>query len=342
MKPTIKMIADYAGVSRGVVDRVLHGRPNVNPSKRKRVEDTLKKLNYTPDLAARALALKNKAMKVAIVLPRWPGSFNTEVPKGIEAARQELSEYRIEVLVEWCKTELPEECIAVIDSLLAKGVNGLAICANNSEVLQRKLRLLTRKDFPVVTFNSDIPESGRICFVGQDDFRSGRVAGEIMAKMLPRGSQTLITCGNRAFEGHQGRVDGFRARWSELGKNGDICGVVETYNDYDTTYRRVREALRGNPQIKALYMANESVPGCVEGLKSLEKCGAIRVVCHDVSETTGKFLHEGAVDFAIEQDLYHQGFLPLTLLGDLLLAGKSPEQDIKYTKINVACAENIF
>ncbi|MCD7895308.1 MAG: LacI family DNA-binding transcriptional regulator [Planctomycetaceae bacterium] len=75
MKPTIKIIAAYAGVSRGVVDRVLHGRPNVNPEKRRRVEAALRDLDYTPDRAARALALKNKGMKIAVVMPVWSGSF---------------------------------------------------------------------------------------------------------------------------------------------------------------------------------------------------------------------------------------------------------------------------
>lgn len=341
MKPTIKMIADYAGVSRGVVDRVLHGRPNVNPQKRTRVEAALKELNYTPDPAARALALKNKGVKIAIVLPRWSGFFNTEVPRGIESARSELQDYGVEVLVKWCETELPEEYIEAIDSLVAQGASGLAICAKNSTPIQRKLLSLTRNNFPVVTFNSDIPQSERLCFVGQDLLRSGRVAAEIMSKLLPPGGRVLVTCGNREFDGHRSRVDGFMARYTDLNRAADVCALIETYNDYDATYQKVRCQIQENPEIAGIYMANESIPGCVEGLRSLEKCGIVRVVGHDVSETTAKFLREGAVDFALEQDLYLQGYMPLTILGDLLMAGKKPEREIAYTRIHVACAENI-
>ena len=342
MKPTIKMIADYAGVSRGVVDRVLHGRPNVNPDKRRRVEEALKKLNYTPDAAARALALKNRKMKIAVLMPQWGGMFGVEVMRGIEAARTELGDYGLEVLVRRCESDLPEEYIDAIDALTGDGVRGLAVCAKNSESMQRKLRSLSQSGIPVVTFNSDIPKSGRICFVGRDDIRNGRIAAEIMSKLLPRGAQTLVVCGNREFEGHRSRVDGFCARYAELGRGPDVYTVIETYNDYDVTCQKVCRSFTENPAIDGVYMANESIPGCVEALKHLNRAGEVRVVCHDLYDATVRLLREGLVDFAIEQNMYRQGFMPVSILTNFLIAGKKPEQEIELTRIHIACAENIY
>ena len=43
---TIQTIAERAGVSRGTVDRVLHDRPNVNPTVREHVQQIVRQLGY--------------------------------------------------------------------------------------------------------------------------------------------------------------------------------------------------------------------------------------------------------------------------------------------------------
>ncbi len=342
MKPTIKSIAEYAGVSRGVVDRVLHGRPNVNPAKRQRVEEALKKLNYSPDPAARALALKNKKMKIGVIFPHWSGYFASEVARGLEVATKELHDYGMDILVRSCETDLPDEYVESIDALLAEGAAGLAICAKDAPPIQRKVREIARHNFPVVTFNSDLTDSGRLCFVGENVVQSGRTAGEIMSRLLPKRGEVLVVCGNREFSGHGGRVEGFIERYRELGRAEDAETVLETHNDYDLTYQKVGKHLKTRPDTAGIYMANDGLAGCVEAIKAAGKSGAIRVVCHDLSDVTIRLLKEGMVDFAIEQNIFRQGYLPAKILNDYLLAGKKPERDIEYNKIQVACAENIY
>ncbi|MEE0620822.1 MAG: LacI family DNA-binding transcriptional regulator, partial [Prevotella sp.] len=55
-KIRIKDIAERAGVSVGTVDRVLHGRPNVSPSAKAKVDAVLKELDYKANVYASALA----------------------------------------------------------------------------------------------------------------------------------------------------------------------------------------------------------------------------------------------------------------------------------------------
>lgn len=45
-RPTIQMVAELAGVSRGTVDRVLNDRPHVNEEARQRVLEAIRKLGY--------------------------------------------------------------------------------------------------------------------------------------------------------------------------------------------------------------------------------------------------------------------------------------------------------
>jgi LacI family transcriptional regulator len=335
------MIADRAGVSRGTVDRVLHNRPNVNPQKRQQVSKLLKELNFAPNPAARALALKVKNMKIAALLPYWTGFFQEEVMRGIEDARRELRNYNIDILIDRCETELPEECIDKIDKLLSKGVHGIAVCAKNLVPIQKKLASVVQSGIPVVTFNSDIPQSGRLCFVGQDLIKEGRIGGELMSKLLSPDDRVLIVCGNLEFYAHRSRVQGFCDRFRDLGMGKEKYTVVESNNDYNITFQKVLEYLTEKNHINGIYMANESVSGCVAAIEQSGTTKKIHVVCHDASSTTTGFLRGGMIDFVIEQNMYRQGFVPFEIITDLLIEGKRPEQDIDYSRIHVICAENI-
>ena len=53
---TIKDIAEKAGVSRGTVDRVLHDRGRVSPSKAKKIKEIAEKMGYRPNIAGKGLA----------------------------------------------------------------------------------------------------------------------------------------------------------------------------------------------------------------------------------------------------------------------------------------------
>ena len=66
--PTIKEIAELAGVSRGTVDRVLNNRGAVNPATAQKVRDIAKALDYRPNRAGLVLAAQKKNLKLGIIL----------------------------------------------------------------------------------------------------------------------------------------------------------------------------------------------------------------------------------------------------------------------------------
>ena len=94
--PTIKEIAEIAGVSRGTVDRVLNNRGSVSPDKEKKILEIVKALNYTPNLAGKTLAVTKKHLKFGYILFASTSSnpFFIDVVNGIEERAAELSEYK--------------------------------------------------------------------------------------------------------------------------------------------------------------------------------------------------------------------------------------------------------
>ncbi len=341
MKITIKMIAEKAGVSAGTVDRVLHNRPNVKPEVRERVEKVIQELDYQPNKAARALAYRDNYKQLAIVFPSWSGYFRRDIEHGIADAEENLSDFGVSVQPYIYDQRNHKQCLDILDALQRSHVNGIALCAENSVLIREKINDLHEQHIPVVTFNSDIADSKRICFVGQETLRSGRVAAEILSKYLRDGEETLVVLGNYEYSGHKARVDGFLQRFDEIGVPRERFHIIECYNEYTITFDKVYDALAANPNIRFIYMANRSVTACAEVLRRMGLAGKIRVVCHDVTDTICQLLREGVVDFTIEQDLYAQGYRPLMILGDMLMSRRIPERRYQYTALNIINAENV-
>jgi len=343
-RPTIQMIAEKAGVSRGTVDRVLHNRSYVSPDVRNRVLDAIQEIGYLSPRQVHKRVLSEGAfspIKLGVLLPNWTGHFKSEILRGIDAARKALTDFHVNIDLVECRTDIPEETIELLDTLVEQGAQGIAICSVNAPSIEKKVSELADMNIPVITFNSDLPNSRRLCFVGQNYKQSGRIAAELMSKCIPAMGKILAVVGNLEFDGHRMRLNGFCERMYELGFQKSQIEIIETYNDYQTTYRKVSEALKQITELCAIYMANQSVAGCTEAVNAAGKKGALRIICHDLSESTKRLLQNGSIDFTISQDIFSQGYLPLIYLRELLQKGKIPKFDQTDTNISIICSQNI-
>ena len=342
-RPTIQTVAERAGVSRGTVDRVLNNRSYVSSEVRARILRAIEETGYVPVRQARPKEESKDfpPLRLGILLPNWTGPFKTEVSAGIADARRELAPYHVEIRVCVCETDLPVECIEHLDALVEWGAQGIALCALNDILIETKVGELADRGIPCITLNSDLPDSRRLCFVGQDYTKSGRIAAELLSKCVPHDARILAMVGNLEYHGHRTRLDGFCARMHELGFAAAQIEITETYNNYRLTCDKVRQALHDTPDLAAIYMVNRSVTGCTDALRQAGMTDRIRVVAHDLSARTKLLLQEGSLDFTITQDMYRQGYLPLMLLRDLLHKGVRPQEDQIGTSISIICSQNI-
>lgn len=345
-KATIDMVAKRAGVSRGTVDRVINQRSYVKAEVKERVIQAMKDLDYVPLRTEQAhrlgLAVKSEEpCKLGVLLPNWTGYFKSEVTRGITDARRLLNDYHIEVVIEESQTDMPDEIVDRLEHLKHQGVKGIAMCAKDHVSIIQSINSLYEDGIPVVTFNSDIADSKRLCFIGQDLLQGGRVAGELMAKLLNPEDRLLVGVGNPEFYAHRGRLQGFCDRIYEQGFNRENLQIIKTYNDYFLTYQKVNEVLKKDPNIKGIYMANHSTIGCVEAVRESGLQGKIHIICHDLTNETKHLLKSGNIDFALAQNIYKQGYRPLIILKEFLQKNIKPDMSLEKTPIEIICSENL-
>lgn len=325
----------------GTVDCVLQNKGNISPLVSAKVKKAVKELQYTPNGMTKILSSVSRR-KFGFLLPDQPGFFYDEVMRGIEKVREEYHDQDIEIWVAKCDGRRSTSFVEAIDRMVADGASGFAICAQNSKYLIKEISWLHGEGIPVITVNSDIPDSRRRCFIGEDADKSGKIAAEIILKYQKSPKGILIIAGNPEFFAHQSRVHGFMSVVKERNISKSRCKIIHTYEDEQLICTRVKEILQTFPNIQSVYMAVRCTAGYQKAIEELGLSQNLFVVSHDVDEDTLALMRAGLIDFTIDQDMFSQGYLPMRMLIEYALYGKLIEHsDNKITHhiISAACVD---
>ncbi|HEX8503650.1 MAG TPA: substrate-binding domain-containing protein [Pyrinomonadaceae bacterium] len=115
--------------------------------------------------------------------------FWTIARKGVEKADAELDNVTAEFKIPSDGTAAEQK--RIVDDLLAKGVDGIAISPVDPDN-QTQLINDVAKQTLVFTQDSDAPKSDRACYVGTDNVAAGRQAGRLIKEALPKGGKVVI------------------------------------------------------------------------------------------------------------------------------------------------------
>ncbi len=340
MAATIEQIAEAAGVSRGTVDRVLHNRGRVNQEVADRVWKIADELDYVPK--RRKQNKPGQKTKIGIVTQLAKASFMTEVNRGIKDAGNELEDRGVELIIREIISIDEAEQLQAVDDLVLQGIQGLAIMPAGCAAVRIKLNhLIEERNIPVVTFNSDIIGTGRICFVGLDNRKSGSVAAGLMGMLTGSKGKILIITGYFSNNVNNTRVDGFLEEIKKTFPELEPVGVQGSFDDADEVEKIIINTMTAYPDLAGILVVSGGQAGIVSAFESLGLKKRPYVIAYDLTPENVKLLNDNRIDFLIDQEGYVQGYRPPGILADLIQKGKKPEAEFLYTDINIKTKYNI-
>jgi len=164
-----RSLAKFCGVSRGTVDRALHGRGEVNAKTREKILKMAEKHGYQPNAVGQAL-VTGRTRTLGLVAFDLENSFFTEIISAAEKRAREKG-YTLLIAFSQKSPDLERECI---DFLAQKKVDGLALIpVTRGGAFSTRL---TGIGFPVVSFGNRV--SPKIPFVGIDEKKAMEEAVE--------------------------------------------------------------------------------------------------------------------------------------------------------------------
>jgi simple sugar transport system substrate-binding protein len=199
----------------------------------------------------------------------------------------------------------------LIDAAVNQEPDGLVVSIPDADALGPSIERAVRAGIPVISMNSgaDVAdELGALLHVGQAEFDAGKAAGEKLAEM----GGTVGLCvnqevGNVALDQ---RCEGF-----EAGFGGEVT-VLPTSNDPGDVEAKVRAALDSNPDIDSVLALGASTAGepTLAAARSSGRIEDLNIATFDLSAGFLEAIAAGEAAFAIDQQQFLQGYLPVVFL----------------------------
>ncbi|MFQ7242594.1 LacI family DNA-binding transcriptional regulator [Agathobaculum sp.] len=341
MAVTAQKIAELAGVSRGTVDRALHNRGRVNPEVAARIRQIATELEYKPNLVGQALVRSRQGARLGVILQSTETPTMQIVQQGVRRAADELHASGCKVVLRLLRALDDELLLESIEELVSQGIQGLAISPNNTPELRRCINELDEQGIPVVTLNSDVPGSRRLCFVGQDCYRAGQTAACLMHQLLPDSSEVLPLTGHLNNSAHNSRLNGFLDTLQQENSGRlRILPFQPCFDRDDYAYEVTQHALHEHPDIAGIYVASNGQEGVCRAVEEEGRKGQIKIIAYDLHEPNMQLLQSDSLSFVIDQEAFEQGYRPPHLLYEYLTHKKQSARELLYTDISIRTKYN--
>lgn len=338
---TIKHIAELAGVSRGTVDRALNNRGGVNPEVEKRIKEIAEKLEYKPNMMAKALANSRKSLTIGVLINSGGNHFFDKVLAGIHRARHETEEFRINVIVRELTGYDVEEQLKSIDELINQQINGLVITPINDKQIIDKLNEVSLQNIHIVTLNADITNVNKLAFVGCNYFKSGQTAAELMGQISNGTAKVSIITGSNKMLGHTKRVEGFQSVLKLRYPNIEVFEICEAFDNDKTAYEQTTLLLEKHPNLTALYFCAGGIDGGIQSVVEHNLQGKIKIISVDDTDNIKSYIKDDIINLTVCQQPFKQGYDAIKIIFDKLMDDKNPQKKHMYTQNEVKTKYNL-
>lgn len=340
MKITIRKLAELAGVSRGTVDKVVHGRPGVSDPVREKVLALLEEYQYAPRHKAPEPANPEAQKVIAVLMPRLTNPFFANLRRGMEDTCAQMQNRRVRMEYFDCDEANIPEMLNILSYLEERGVDGIAMRGVQSSRIRDKLNAFAAARVPVLLFDSDVIGAERLCIVGEDSRRTGRLAASLLAKSIGGAGEVAIVGGSPDVAVHRFRIQGFQELVREKYPQMRIIEVVNSFDQSVITYEKTVKMIERHPDLRGIF----SVVGCPGDIgQALIDCKATRIkmVSYNFTPDVVALIKRGIIEFTIGLSPYRQGELAVQLLADYVLFGKKPAAPFVETPVYIGVDENI-
>ncbi|KOV75493.1 sugar ABC transporter substrate-binding protein [Nocardia sp. NRRL S-836] len=244
-------------------------------------------------------------LKVSVITHGTAGdAFWSVVKVGAEDAGKQLG-----VGVSYNSDGDPGAQAKLIDNAVSQKVGGIVVSMANPDALKTSVEAAVKAGIPVITINSGGAKSaefGALAHVGQEE----SIAGEEAGKKLKAAGRTKLLCviheaGNT---GLNQRCDGART-----GFGGAVENLQVDISNPTDIESRIKAKLQSDASIDGVLALNPQV--AVNAASAAKGAGSkAQVATFDLNADVVSAIKAGDVLFAVDQQQYQQGYLPIVML----------------------------
>lgn len=252
MKPTIKDVAELAGVSFKTVSRVINHEPRVDPTLQEKVWKAIQELNYQPNHAARGL--RGTASSIGFIYDNPNSNYVIDMQRGI---LEECRRQNYELVIHPCDTTAPDLIDEIFRMLDRSQVGGLVLTPPASEMPEVLQALSQRQVHTVPIISGSQEPEGRSPCVYIDD----RAAAHQITEHLVELGHTRIAflCGEEAHKSSIERLEGYRQALQAHGIEADPELILPGKYSFESGVERSKQLLSLANRPSAIFACNDEI-----------------------------------------------------------------------------------
>jgi simple sugar transport system substrate-binding protein len=242
----------------------------------------------------------------AMVTHSDEGSFWSVVKKGAQQAAKDEG-----VKLIWSPSNNdPQKEAQLIDAAVSQKVDGLAVSVPNADAIKGSLAKAKAAGIPIITLNSgaeDFQKLGAITHVGQTETIAGKAAGE---KLKAAGvKKVLCVIHEQNNIGLAQRCQGVKQGFGGPVTNQQVKGTA----DIATTQTEIKSKLQADKSYDGVITLNPDIAAAAK--TAIKGAGSnAKLATFDLSPQVITDIKNGDVLFAVDQQQYLQGYLPVVFL----------------------------
>ncbi|MGO4670020.1 sugar-binding protein [Bosea sp. 2RAB26] len=256
-----------------------------------------------------------------------------------------------------------DEQVQVINDLIAKKVDGIAVSPSNAAAMGKALEGAKKAGIPVLTWDSDLlaKDKGlRSAYVGTYNYDIGVNLAKLVQQIKPKGGTICIQSGGAAAANHNERMQGIRdtlagaksasAPGAKLtGQHGwtEAAGCpLYTNDDFPLSVQQMEDTLGKNPKLDAFVPTGgfpQFIPQAyrkvAEKYKARIDDGSLALVVADTLPVQMDLLKAGLSKGQVGQRPFEMGYKTMFFLKEMK-DGKPAPKDPTYTGLDVCTPQN--
>lgn len=281
---------------------------------------------------------------IALVMKSLANEFFKTMEEGAKSHHKEHSD-EYELITVGIKDEQDvARQIDLVELMIAQGVKAIVIAPADSKALVPVCKKAIDKGIIVVNidnkFDADVlkEQDIKISFVGPDNRKGARLAGDYLAGKLKKGDKVIIIEGApNAFNGIQRKL-GFEDAMNEAAMT--IVSSQTAYWEMDKANQLVSALISEHPDVKGVLCANDSMAlGAVSAIKAAGKSDDVLVVGFDNILAVQRLLKEGKILCTVDQHADKLAIFGIEYALEMLEQKTVPAD--KETPVNLITAETL-
>ncbi|HEX7980821.1 MAG TPA: substrate-binding domain-containing protein [Gemmatimonadaceae bacterium] len=294
------------------------------------------------DTSKAAASKAGKPIVLAMIAKESANPVFLAARTGAEAAAKELSaKYGVDVKVEWLTPPQQDGEVQAqrVRQALNEGVDGILISASDAGKVTGAINDAVDRGVPVMTFDSDAPQSKRFAFYGVDDEKTGQQTMAELAKLMDGKGNVAILAGNQNAPNLQRRVAGAKA---EAAKYPGIK-IVGVFNHIETPQDASAEVVRVNnayPEINGWAFIG-GWPLWTQSLLTDINPAKMKIASVDALPSQLVYVEKGVVPVLLAQSVYLWGHQGITTLFEKVHDNKQPANPIMPMELVRVTKDNL-